>query len=233
MYFNKALSRLKKLSYGENIDLLTAIIDGAIAEAKGDAEATSKIEKGLLGILNAKDATHNAKDYACRKLKLVASKDSIETMTKMLHEEKTSHMARYVLQAIPDAAASQTLLEALPKLEGDLKAGVIGSLGVRKDNGAVASLAALLGNSDATVARAAASALGAIRSKEAGKALAAAKPNAAAVTVAIDSSLACAEAMLADGDKIGALMIYKQLAKGDPPKHIKLAATKGMLACAR
>ena len=35
-----------------------------------------------------------------------------------------------------------------------------------------------------------------------------------------------------DGDKVSALSIYKRLAKGQQPKHVRLAATRGMLACA-
>ena len=232
MLLHKALDRLKKLEYGENVELLTAVIDDAVAQTGEDADMAKTVENGLLGILQADKSTHNAKDYACRKLKVVATSHSIKKLTEMLHDEKLSHMARYVLQAMPGAEAGKALLEALPKLGGDLKAGVIGSLGVRQEEGAVASLAALLSDGDATISTAAASALGAIRSKDAAKALSAAKPNALAVPVAIDSSLACAESLLAAGNKLEALKIYRQLAKGDPPRHVKLAAKKGMLACA-
>jgi hypothetical protein len=48
---------------------------------------------------------------------------------------------------------------------------------------------------------------------------------------AVDASLACAESLLAAGKNLDALAIYKGLAAGDPPKHVKLAATRGMLAC--
>lgn len=227
----KALETLKTLKYGDDIASLTEL-DDAIAKAHGNEAATQEIETGLLSILNG-ESTHNAKDYACRKLKLVASEASVATLEKMLHDEKLSHMARFALQAMPAAGASKALLNALPKLSGTLKAGVIGSLGVRQDNGAVSTLASLLTNSDATVAKAAASALGAIGSKDAAKALSNAKPHNDAIATAIDSSLACAEKLLAGGDKTGALMIYNQLSKGDQPKHIQLAARRGKLACAR
>ena len=45
-------------------------------------------------------------------------------------------------------------------------------------------------------------------------------------------SFACAESLLSAGKNLDALAIYKGLAAGDPPKHVKLAATRGMLACA-
>lgn len=228
---DKTIETLKKLEYGDDIASLSAI-DDAIAKTKGDSAAAKLVEKSLLSVLTG-DSTHNAKDYACRKLKLVASADSVEALTDMLHDEKLSHMARYALQAMPAAEAGKALLGALPKLSGELKAGAIGSLGVRGENGAVATLASLLANSDATVAKAAASALGAIGSADAAKALSNAKPHADAIATAIDSSLACAEALLDGGDKSGAMAIYSQLSKGDQPEHIQLAAKRGKLACLR
>ena len=115
---------------------------------------------------------------------------------------------------------------------GELTIGVIASLGVRGEAESVAPLGALLNDDDASVARAAAIALGAIRSAEAAKALAAGKPTAETKSVISDSLLACAEEFLDDGKKIEALAIYKRLLIGEPPKHVKLAATRGMLACA-
>jgi HEAT repeat protein len=114
-----------------------------------------------------------------------------------------------------------------------LKAGVIGSLGVRGDGDSVPALAKLLGDDDATVACAAACALGAIRSPQAVQALAQSKPTAPeAKRAAVDASFACAERLLADGKKTEALALYKQFAGEDRPKHVRLAATRGMLACA-
>src|SRR5690606_23369995 len=96
----------------------------------------------------------------------------------------------------------------------------------------VAALAELLGDADPEVARSAAQALGAIRSPSAAKALAAAQPRAEIQSAITDSSLACAEAMLHAGDKAGALKIYQRYAAGQQPRHLRLAATRGVLACA-
>ena len=110
--------------------------------------------------------------------------------------------------------------------------GVIASLGVRQDAASVKPLTTLLSDNDASVARAAAGALGAIRSSEAAQALAKGQPNAEAKASVTDASLACAESLLADGKKTDALVIYKRFVGGDQPKHVRLAATRGMLACA-
>ena len=134
---------------------------------------------------------------------------------------------------MPAPEAAQAMRDALPKLAGSLKVGVISSLGDCRHAGSVPALAALLADSDAAVAVAAATALGDIRSPEAAKALAAAKPNGAQAKQAVtDASLACAERLLADGKKAEALAVYKSLVGEDQPKHVRLAGTRGMLACA-
>ena len=121
-------------------------------------------------------------------------------------------MARYALERIPASEAGQALRDALPKVSGAVLVGVIGSLGVRRDAASVPALAALLNNADASVARAAAIALGDIGTAEAAKALADGKPTTPEATqAATDASLACAEELLAGGKKVEALAVYKSL----------------------
>jgi len=137
-----------------------------------------------------------------------------------------SHMARYALERIPTAAAAQALRDALPKVEEAQKVGIIGSLGVRQDNDSVGVLARELSDSLSPVAQAAAIALGAIQTSAAAKALSKSKQPAA-----IDASLCCAESLLAEGKRLEALSIYNGLASDEQPKHIRMAATRGKLAC--
>ena len=223
---DKAFEALQSYTWGDDRKLLDPI-DEAIVATHGDAAARAKLEERLIAVLKS-DAGRNGKDFVCRKLKVMGTDASIPTLASMLGDKEHSHMARYALQTMESPAAGKALLDSLSELSGELKVGVIGSLGARQDNGAVSTLANLLNDSDAVVARSAALALGAVRSKDAAKALAAAKSNAAV----LDATLACAEGMLADGNKLGALAIYKRIATGDDAKHIKLAATRGMLACA-
>ena len=112
-----------------------------------------------------------------------------------------------------------------------MKIGVIGSLGVRQDADSTSALGDLVGYADASIARAAAIALGANRSAAAAKALTGTKPNAEAKSEVTDASLACAESLLAAGKKSDALALYKGVAKGDQPKHVALAAKRGMVKC--
>jgi hypothetical protein len=147
----------------------------------------------------------------------------------LLTDEKLSHMARYALERIPDAAAVKAMRDALPKVKGKLKVGVINSLGVRRDAASTAALTALLKDSDQQIGAAAAAALGSIGTPDAAKALDAFEaPEKLALAVA-DAKLCCAEKLLADGKKVDALKIYKALTKSKV-KHVRVAAMRGMLA---
>jgi hypothetical protein len=88
-----------------------------------------------------------------------------------------------------------------------------------------------LSDGDAAVANAAAMSLGAIRTADAAKALAAA-PESKARAATTDASLASAEVLLKAGKNNEALVIYKKFTGEGQPKHVILAAKRGILACA-
>lgn len=226
-----AFEALKTYDWGTDVKIL-APIDEAVVATQGDASARKELETRLAAVL-ATDVSRDAKDYVCRKLMIIGTAASVPALAKLLLDKDNSHMARYALERIQDPAAAQAMREALPKLTGAQKIGAIGSLGVRRDAKSVPVLTELVGDSDAAVARAAAYALGDIRTSAAAKALAASKSASADVKPAVtDASLACAEGLLAEGKKAEALVIYKRFAADEQPKHVKLAATRGILACA-
>ncbi len=195
-------------------------------------QARQDLETRLAAVLPT-DVSRDAKDFVCRKLMVIGTAASVPALAALLPDKELSHMARYALERIPAAEAAQALRDALPKLSGALQVGVIGSLGVRQDAASVPALAALLGDADAAVAGAAAYALGDIRTAEAVKSLAKATPSDTAAKAAVtDGSLACAEGLLASGQKAEALAVYKRFVGAGQPKHVRLAATRGMLACA-
>jgi HEAT repeat protein len=228
---DKAFEALKTLDWGADLKPLEAI-DAAIIASQKDAAVQKDVESQLVAILKS-DAPRDAKDYACRKLMIVGSAAAVPVLAELLSQEKHSHMARFALERIPASEAATALRDGLSKTNGKLKVGVIASLGARRDAASVPVLSALLSDADEQIVRAAATALGDIATPEAAKALADLKPaGAAAKSAAIDARLACAEALLAAGNKSEALAIYKSFAAGDQPKHIKLAGTRGMLACA-
>ena len=228
---DQAFDALKTYDWGADPSTLTAI-DDAIVAAHGDAEIRGQLEARLAAVLKT-DASRDAKDFVCRKLMSVGTAASVPTLAELLPQKDHSHMARYALERILAPEAAQALRDALAGLTPELQVGVIGSLGVRRDEASVPALAGLLSAADAAVARAAAFALGNIRTLDAAKALADAEPaSTEAQTAVADASLACAEGLLAGGKNTEALGIYKGFIGENQPKHVRLAATRGMLACA-
>lgn len=227
---DKAFEALKSYDWGQDPKVLSPI-DQAIVATHDDPAGRKELESRLIAALQTK-LSLDAMQVLCRKLMIVGTAASVPALEKLLSDEKLSHMARYALERNPSPEAAKALRDALPKVDGELKIGIISSLGARQDTQCVAALAELLSSSDPAIARSAAQGLGAIRTPEAGKALSQAKPSAEAKAAASDATLACAESLLAAGNNKEALAIYKTLAAADQPKHVKLAATRGMLACA-
>lgn len=205
-------------------------IDDAIVASHGDAAARKDLETKITAVLGTA-APRAAKDYACRQLRTIGTAAAVPALAALLMDGELSHMARYALERIPDPAAGKALRDALPKAKSNLKVGLIGSLGVRGEDDSVAPLAGLLGDTDGSVARAAAHALGAIASPAAGKALAAAKSAPATKAAVADSALICAEGLMAAGRKSDAKTTYEQLLKNSPSEPIKCAAELGLKSC--
>ncbi len=117
--------------------------------------------------------TTNAIDMieAARALALCAGADHLNTLAPLLGDEERSHAARIVFEASPDARANALLRDALRSATGHCRAGIVQTLGRRRDADAVPLLAPLLDDSDPSTASAAAWALGRIGTKAAAQAL--------------------------------------------------------------
>ncbi len=223
---DNAFEALKTYDCGADRNALNPI-DEAIVATYGDAAKRLEIENRLIEALKS-DVKLPAKQFLCRKLKTMGTKASVPALAELLADAKLSHMARYALERIDAAEAAKAMCAALPKLPAELQVGVLGSLGAREEDANVGAIAGMLKSSNAAVARAAAIALGAIGTPAAAKALAGAKPT---IDV-IDASFKCAEGLIAAGKKSDAKAIYMKFMSGDQPKHVKLAAQRGMLASA-
>jgi len=227
-----ALETLKTYDWGSDRKILNPI-DQAIIATQNDAAARKTLEQGLVRVL-AGGISRSAQDYVCRKLRIVGTARSVEALAALLPDEQTSHIARYALASIPDAKATEAMRDALQSVGDKLKPGIIGSLGVRRDKKSVKAMSKLLDDSDVQIAQAAAHSLALIGTSAAAMRLtsfAKNTPGNMKVTVA-DACLICAEQLLADGKKTEAIAIYKELNSDDQPKHVKVAATKGMLIAA-
>jgi HEAT repeat protein len=208
-------------------DLLRAI-DDAVPASHGDPAARKELETKLAAVLGT-GASRAAKDYVCRKLLIIGTSASVPALAALLPNRDLSHMARYALERIPAPEAAEALREALVKTSGAEKAGIAGSLGVRRDAESVSDLSALLGDSDEMVALAAATALGDIGTAASAEALKNATTAAEPVKMRIaDARLTAAEKLMAAGDRAAAKTVYTSLLSC-PVKSVKLAATRGLL----
>jgi len=209
-------------------------IDAAVVAAGTDAAVRAAVEPRLVAIL-APGTSRAAKEYACRKLCLIGTAASVPALAALLVDADNSHMARFALERIEAPEAAAALRAGLGVVTGDLRIGMISSLGSRRDEQSVPLLAALLGGEGA-VAVAAARALGLIASPAAAAALAKADPAGEVGPAAADARLACAEALLAADRRPEARAIYESIAAaswGRPDgRPVFLAATRGILACA-
>ncbi len=222
---NEAFESLKEYDWGTDRAPL-APIDDAVAASHGNAASRKDIESRLLKSLES-DISRDAKDYVCRKLAIVGSTESVPTLRKLLSLENHSHMARFALERIPGLEATQALVESVNTVSDALKVGVISSIGSRRDASSVAALVSVLGSSNASVAKAAAVALGLIGTSEAANALG----NARSSPEILDAQLMCAESLLANNQVEDAKKIYRSLSLDYRAKIVRLAATRGMLAC--
>jgi type 1 glutamine amidotransferase/HEAT repeat protein len=223
------LGKVKTYDWGQSRLALTEVSE-IIKKAQGDKAQLAKIEKALLGVLES-DATRAGKQYVCRELSIIGTEQSVATLAGMLADEETSDMARYALERIPGSAVDEALRGALRKAKGNARIGIINSLGQRRDKRAVRNLSRILGRPNQEAAIAAAAALGQIADSQAAEALAEAKNKAEGklLSVVLDAYLKCADQLVADGDKVKAMAIYKELQKEGMPKPIRAAALTGMI----
>ncbi|MFW6124531.1 MAG: HEAT repeat domain-containing protein [Pirellulales bacterium] len=228
----KAFDAAAEYDWGDDRGPLKPI-DQAVVAAADDAELRTTLEQKLIAVVEG-DGSLAAKDYACRKLSLVGSPECVPVAAALLPDEKLSHMGRYILERVPGEEAVAALRGGLEKTKGLQQVGVINSLGVRRDTESIDALAGLLKSSDEQIAAAAVAALGNIGTPKAADALGEFQDKApeGLKVAAADAYLACAEQLLADGEKLRALKIYKALT-GSKIKHVKLAATRGLLAAAK
>jgi HEAT repeat protein len=223
-----AFEALKSHDWGKDPGALKAI-DDALAASRGNAAARKELEARLAAVLKA-DVPRAAKVHVCRRLSRLGSADSVPALAALLPDEDLSHMGRYALEVLPCPEAGKALRDALPLVKGKLLVGAVNSLGARRDLESTTLLVALLSDSDPAVSGAAVGALGQMGTREAANALRAfldAAPKERRL-LAADSCLACAERLLAAGEKEAAKEIYKALSSSQEPEHVRLAATQGL-----
>ncbi|MFH1923311.1 MAG: HEAT repeat domain-containing protein [Planctomycetota bacterium] len=208
-----------------------AVLENHINQTYGDAPAREQIVGRLLGMLENPEVSPGCKNFACKKLMLLAGPESVLALAKLVgDDENLAVLGRYALEQMPQPEAAAALRDALGRTKGRVLIGVINSLGVRKDGQAVAVLVRLLADKDEAVAGAAAAALGKIGGNEATSALRAARSKATPEVRAEirPALLACAESLFASGNKDEAKAIYGELSGEDEPEWIRATVKKAV-----
>jgi HEAT repeat protein len=217
---------LAKFKFGDSRLPLATIEEQIRKSSPAEYKA---IETRLLAILNEPATPKDAKRYICRWLTVVGSPDCVPAVAPLLTDADLSHPARMALEPMASPVAGAALRDALPKVHGRLLAGLIGSIGVRRDPKAVSFLAGAAKDDDPVVANAAIMALGAIGTEAAAQTL-------AGLQVAPSLSRALARARITaaghlknDSANLQAVAIYRDLMQPAQPQFIRIAALKGLI----
>jgi HEAT repeat protein len=223
------LQQLTTYKQGQNDEIILKLND-YIRKHRKSPESRAVCEEELLFFLDS-DSTLEAKMEACRHLRIIGSEKSVPVLEKKLLKKETTDMARYALEKIPGISAEKALLNALSKTRGEIRRGIISSLGQRKVADAVTPLGMLIHGSDVESAFAAVTALGWIATPEAVEVLvetlSTAKGNFKAQ--AASSLLKCAEKFQLQEHHKKAAEIYNALLSADIPASLRWAAGRGKI----
>lgn len=189
------------------------------AEEKAD-------EEQLISILKNDGAPLHERARACERLSVTGGAKAIPALADLLGDETLGDYARFTLERIEDPEVDRVFREALGKLKGLPLAGVVNSIGVRRDEKAVGGLIKLADDPASGVVPEALSALGKIATDEAVNTIVQAlnsKKNSVR-TAAADACLTAAEHLMNQGEKTRAIELFDAISKADTPKSLQGAA---------
>lgn len=153
-------AQIAAYDFGADRAALNAI-DQQIRGAGTNTAALLSIEEKLLPVLATPELKPAARTFVCEALGRIGSARCVPALAPLLSTAEGADAARMALERLPFPEASKALLAALSTAPDRAKAGIANSLGARRDSSA-SRLMYLLTHSDASVADAAAIALGRI-----------------------------------------------------------------------
>lgn len=221
-----SIDEIKSYGFGTSRKALTTLEENIRNASEGQQR---QIEQQMIKLIQAEDATFEAKQFACRMLRRIGSEASLRVLGRLLRNEELSNMARFALQGMASPKVDPILRKALDELEGDLRIGIIGTIAQRGDQKAVRLIARYLGSEDKNLARTAISALGQIGGAGAARALARADVADEFDQLRYDSILLCADQLAESDNTARAISIYKRMTNPALPTMIRLAAYRGLV----
>ncbi|MBX3747422.1 MAG: HEAT repeat domain-containing protein [Verrucomicrobiae bacterium] len=192
--------------------------------------ASAEQARQALSILQS-SAPPSEKAVACKRLAVYGGPEAVPALANLLSDPQLASWARIPLEVIPGPEADLALRQALSRLNGNLLAGVINSIGVRQDALAVDPLILHLQDPNTEVANAAAIALGRIASTPAVAALEAAlasTPSALRSSVA-EALILAAESALDQQQPGQASRLFHTVRQANVPLQRQLEATRGAI----
>jgi HEAT repeat protein len=200
---------------------------------KDDPAARKDCEAKLLGFLQTGPAPGGMM-AACRSLSLIGSSASVPVLEGLLLKPETTVPARYALERIPGEEADRALLAALGMAQGDVRRGIISTLGRRAAAAAVPALEKLVNGNDPGAGLDAVKALGRIGTADAARVLTSylGRAKGPQKGEAASALLLCAGAWRKAGKTAEAAAVYEKLLAAGLPDVDRQAAFRGKVAVA-
>ena len=200
----------------------------------GCATAPRLQESAALAVL-ASGADVHEKARACQELGSYGGPASVPALAALLNHETLADYARSGLEGINDSSAGAALRNALGSLNGRLLAGVVNSLGVRREVSAVPDLQKLVFDRKRGVVTEALASLGMIANPEALKTLQNVLTDGPAElrVPAAHATLFAAEQLTKAGKAGAARTLLDQVVRTMPPGHLTKTAQNQMASTIR
>jgi HEAT repeat protein len=178
------------------------------------------------------DAPPHDKAMACRALATIGDDRAVEALASLLEDKSLATYARSALERIPGEAVDDALIKALGRAQGELRIGIINSIGRRGNSKSVEPLAAFISDGDVPTAAAAIRAVGRIGDSQAAHILEESLncESAELRSIVAWACLDCAARRERQADKEQALSLCNAVRSGKLPKHIVLAASEQIVA---
>jgi len=186
------------------------------------------IEARLIAVVESTEATAPGKQFACQMLRIVGSPKCVPAVSKLLTDEKLSHIARAVFLRMHDSAVDEALRSALGRTSGILRIGMMNTIGDRGDRQALPALAGVIKAGDEASSRAALNAIGKIGGVEAADLLDRAKVAEPLREAWAHAYLRAAGSVAAAGKSARAEKMYQALFDGNYPAAVRAATVPAL-----
>ncbi|MBK7106936.1 MAG: HEAT repeat domain-containing protein [Ignavibacteriae bacterium] len=160
----KLFEDISNYKIGDDRSKLMEISD-IVFNSTNDSAKSILVEKEILNFLKS-NISYDAKDFACRQLRVIGSEVSAIELRDFLLDDNTCDIARYALENIQIESIDKLLISALPQVSKKNKIGIINTLGMRKSEISVKVLAKIISVNDEELSITAVSALGNIANEE-------------------------------------------------------------------